>query len=126
MTEIVALSKYVHLSPKKIRLVADAIVALKPEIALQHLKLMNKSASLPLFLTLKSAIANAENNLKLDKSKLKIKTIEVTGGPFLKRFRAVSRGTAHQYKRRTSHIKIVLEDQEVLTKGEKSGTKDKS
>jgi len=108
--EIIAYSKYIRVSPKKTRLVAKAIAGLSPVVALQQLAFLKKGATKPLAETLKSAIANAENNLKIKKEDLKIKTIEIGEGPRLKRFRAVARGTAHPYKRRTSHIKIVLEE----------------
>lgn len=69
---------------------------------------------------IKIAESNAVNNLKLNKNALVIKTIEIGKGPFLKRWQAVSRGMAHQIKKRTTHVKVVLEEIEkkVPNKGE--------
>lgn len=120
MTEIKAQIKYLRVSPKKLREVVDLVRGLSPTAALDQLKFLPKRAAQPLVEALKSAVANATNNLKLKIENLKIKTIEVGEGPRLKRWRVVSRGTAHQYKRRTSHIKIILEERSA------SGTKDKS
>lgn len=110
MTEVVAQIKYLRVSPKKLRQVADLVRGLAPAAALAQLKFLPKGAAQPLADSLKSALANAANNLKLKEENLRIKTLEIGEGPRLKRFRPVSRGTAHQYKRRTSHIKIILEE----------------
>lgn len=106
---------------------AKAIAGLSPSLALEQLAFLRKGAARPLAETLKSAMANAESNLKIAKENLKIKRIEVGSGPALKRFRAVSRGTAHQYKRRTAHIKVILEKIEKGKElGGKSGSKNTS
>lgn len=80
-----------------------------PEKALEVLKYTPKAAALPLSKVIKSAVANAVHNLKMDKQKLIIKEILVNEGPTLKRFKARSRGMAHPILKRTSHIKVVLE-----------------
>lgn len=110
MTEITAYSKYVRISPKKIRLLAEIIHGLSLTQALEQLPFLRKRGGEQLAKILKQALANAENNLKIAKETLRIKKIEIGKGPSLKRFRAVARGVAHQYKRRTSHIKVVLEE----------------
>lgn len=110
MTEITAYSKYVRISPKKIRLLAEVIHGLSLTQALEQLPFLRKRGGEQLAKILKQASANAENNLKIAKETLRIKKIEIGKGPSLKRFRAVARGVAHQYKRRTSHIKVVLEE----------------
>lgn len=110
--EIVAVSKSVRVAPRKVRLVADSIRKQNIDDALASLSLLNKRGTDALEKTLKSAIANAVNNNKLDKNMLTIKAIEVTEAPFYKRFRPSTRGRVHPYKRRGSHIKIVLESQE--------------
>lgn len=89
---------------------AEAIRKVSPKLALSQLKLMRKGAAKPLYSLLKSALANATNNVKLSADNLAIKTVVVEGGPALKRFRPVSRGRSHAYKKRMSHIKIVLEE----------------
>lgn len=108
--ETTASIKYMHISPKKIRELARAVVGLKTQFALDRLSLLTDKGSLLLSKAIKSAQANAVNNLKLQLDKLKIKTIETGKGPFLKRFNPVSRGMAHAIKKRTSHIKVVVEE----------------
>lgn len=108
--EILAFSKSVRVAPRKVRIVADAIRKMPIEDALSALSLINKRGAVALNKTLRSAIANAKNNNKLEKNMLKIKSIEVTESPFYKRFRPSTRGRVHPYKRRGSHIKIVLTD----------------
>lgn len=126
MTEIIAISKFVRVSPRKVRLLAEVVKSFSPAEALVRLGFLKKAGAKELAQTLKSALANAENNLKIAKESLKIKKIEIGGGPFLKRFRAVARGAAHQYKRRTSHIKIILEEVYLEGKGVGRGTKNQS
>lgn len=107
--EVKAEAKYIRISPRKVRLVADAIRGLDPQKALEYLKFVNKRAAGPLSKLIKSAIANAQNNFSLKPEDLKFKNIQVGEGPTLKRWQAVSRGRAHSIMKRTSHIKVVLE-----------------
>jgi len=62
---------------------------------------------------LDSAIANAVNNFKVDRQNLKIKDIIVTEGLSLKRFHFAGRGRIRPYKRRASHIKVILADNNI-------------
>lgn len=110
MTEIVADIKYLRISPKKLREVADLVRKLKLSEALTQLKFLNKSGAKPLLLALKSAIANAKDKFKLEEKNLKIKTLEINEGPKFKRFRPVARGSAHHYVKRISHARVVLEE----------------
>lgn len=108
--EIVAESHSVRISSRKVRLVADAIRNKTVEQALNALTLIKKRGSGVLYKTIKSAIANATNNAKLKVDALVIKSINVDQGPFIKRYRPSTRGRVHPYKKRSSHIKIVLEE----------------
>lgn len=116
--EYQATSKYVRISTRKVRLIADAIRTLTPVRALAQLKQLPHSAGVPMAVVISSAIANAkQKNVQSDV--LTFKTIEVMGGPALKRFHAVSRGQAHAYKKRMTHIRVVLTDEnksETVTK----------
>ena len=76
------------------------------------LSITNKRGAISLNKTLKSAIANAKNKNKLNEKDLKIKTIDVLEAPSYKRFHPSTRGRQHPYKRRGSHIRIVLETKE--------------
>ena len=108
--EIKAESKYIRISPRKLQLVAKEVKDLSLKEALENLALLRKKAAKPLLKTLKSAIANAAHNFKLKEEDLKIKSIEVLKGPIFKRWRPVSRGRVHPYQKRTSHIKVILEE----------------
>lgn len=110
--EVHAVSKSVRISPRKIRLIADAVRQLPVDDALAMLEILNKRAALPLAKTLKSALSNAVHNAKLEKDQLVIGSIEVTEGPFLKRFHPSTRGRIHPYKKRSSHIRVTLREKE--------------
>lgn len=107
--EVTAIAKYIRISPKKIRPLANHVSKLKLDEALHALSSSNKKGETFLKEVIESAVSNAKNNFKIDKSDLYIKKIEINQSPFFKRWRAVSRGTAHQYKKRTSQISVVLE-----------------
>lgn len=106
---VIAKFRYLHIAPRKVRLVADAIRGKKVEKAQAILSFLVKKSSAPLLKLLNSAIANAENNFKLDKTDLYIQKIIVDEGPKNKRWHAQSRGRAAEILKRTSHITIVLE-----------------
>lgn len=108
--EVAAYAKYLRISPKKIRELAASVVGLPAKQAIDRLTLMNTKASRLLLGVIKSALGNATNNLKLNSISLKIKTVQAGKGPFFKRYQPVSRGMAHQIKKRTSHIKVILEE----------------
>lgn len=107
--EIKALSKSVHISPRKVRLVADVLRGLTAKKALDNLAMIRKRAGQALLKTLASAIANAGNKENLKLEQLMIKSIDVTDAGSLKRFRASTRGRTRPYKRRSSHIRVTLE-----------------
>jgi large subunit ribosomal protein L22 len=108
--EIIARTKSVRVSPRKVRLVADAIRSQSAENALKALAVINKRGGYVLEKTLSSAIANAINNANTKKDALFIKSIDVTEGISFKRFHPSTRGRAHPYKKRGSNITIVLEE----------------
>jgi large subunit ribosomal protein L22 len=108
MNTVIAQAKSVKISPRKVRLVADAIRAQSPAKAMITLQTVRQRAAGTLLKTLKSAMANAQNNAKADVENLVIREIQVTEGTAQKRFHPSSRGRVHPYKKRTSHIRIVL------------------
>lgn len=110
--EVVAKSKYIRMSPKKMRLVAAAIVHLSVAKAEMILTKLNKRATRPLLLTLKQGVANAVGNFGLNKESLLIKRLEIGKGPIYKRGRPVARGQWHSILKRTCHITMILEGQE--------------
>ncbi|HEX7456281.1 MAG TPA: 50S ribosomal protein L22 [Candidatus Nanoarchaeia archaeon] len=110
MTQVVAISKNLRVSPKKVRIVAENFSGRTAKDALESLRFVPKKAAVPLTKVIKSAIANAQNNKGIKPEGLVIKEILVDAGPTLKRIRPVSRGAAHQILKRTSQIKVLLEE----------------
>lgn len=108
--EYIATAKYVRISTRRVRLVADSVRNLTPELALVNLRALPNSAAVPLASVIASAVANARQKQAAVES-LRLKSIEVMGGPAMKRFRAVSRGQAHAYKKKMTHIRVILTDQ---------------
>lgn len=98
-------------SPRKVRLVADLIKGKKVPEALLLLDFTVKAATLPLKKLLKSALANAKNKDGLNPESLVVSRLEVNSGVVLKRSMPRARGSAFPIKKRTSHIKLVLEEQ---------------
>lgn len=92
------------------RLVADAIRPLTPAAALAYLAHLPKGAAEPLAKVIASSLANAKQKQGKEDA-LRFKLIEVMGGPALKRWHAVSRGQAHPYKKRMTHVRVVLTDE---------------
>jgi len=108
--EVKASLKYLKISPRKVRLVADLMRGLPVKVAEANLLHIPKRSCNPLLKLLKSAIANAEHNFGLDKNNLFIKAIRVDEGPALKRWRPRARGAAFPIKKRTSHIFLTLNE----------------
>lgn len=125
--QVSATAKNIRISPKKVRLVVDQIRKMNPQQALSILDFITKSSSIPIKKVISSAVANAKNNLGLDETSLKFKSILVGEGPVLKRYQPISRGRAHAILKRSSHIKIVLEGQQskkvTTTEGKDHGAK---
>jgi large subunit ribosomal protein L22 len=99
-----------RISPRKIRLVAKNLAGKNASAALISLRFVEKKSAAPLAKVLKSALSNATNNNKLEERKLVIKEIQTMEGPTLKRFQPRSRGMAHKIFKRTSHIRVILEE----------------
>lgn len=100
----------IRTSTRKVRIVADAIRGLSVGQAQDALSVINKRGAHDLDKALKSAISNAVNNNQIQKSNLIIKSIDVNEGSSLKRFHPSTRGRVHPYKKRSSNIRIVLEE----------------
>lgn len=111
--EFKAHAKSIRVGPRKVRLVADVIRTVSAHEAMKRLKVADKRAAYVLEKVLKSAMANAVNNGKAKEEALMVKSVEVSEGPALKRFHASTRGRIHPYKRKSSHITIILEERGV-------------
>jgi large subunit ribosomal protein L22 len=108
--EVQALTRYARMSPKKMREVANTIQGRKALEAVDYLGLIPRKSARLIAKTLKSAIANAENNNNLSADSLIVKLAIIENGPVLKRFKAGARGTAMPRRKKMSHIRIVLSD----------------
>ncbi|MFT6177888.1 MAG: large subunit ribosomal protein L22 [Akkermansiaceae bacterium] len=104
-------TKYARISPKKARHVVREIQGLSVSDALDTLTYTPKKSAHLIGKTLKSAIANAENNHELSADELIVKEATVGEGPTLKRFKPRARGSAGAIRKRTSHIFITLTDE---------------
>jgi large subunit ribosomal protein L22 len=100
------------MSPRKVRLVVDAIRGMSVVAADTKLSFLPKLAATPVHKLLRSAIANAEHNFQLKKEDLFIKTIVADGGPTLKRSQPRAFGRAAPIRKRTTHITLVLATKE--------------
>ena len=106
--EVNSTTKFVRLSPKKARDVAREIQGLPVSNALDILTFTPKKAAQLIAKTLKTAIADAENNFSLDTGTLVIKEAVIGAGPTLRRFMPRAKGSAGAILKRTSHISITL------------------
>jgi len=117
------LKNYRH-SPRKVRLVVNAIRGKKVNEAVDVLNFMTKKASDPIQKLLKSAIANAEHNFKIDADSLFVKEISVNKGTTLHRWMPKARGSASRINKRSSHVKIILDTKNPISP--KESTKDET
>ena len=115
-----AINKNVRSSPRKISLVLDHIRGKKVNIVLRDLDFIRKKISLDVSKTVKSAIANAENNNQLDIDNLYIKEAFVGKSLVMKRFRPRAKGRASPIKKPFSRITIVLSEKKEVASGSKN------
>ncbi len=118
--------RYARISAFKAREVTKEIQGLPATDALSLLQFTPKKAALLIVKTLKSAIANAENNNNLRTENLVVQEAVVGEGPTLKRFRPKARGSAGPIRKRTSHIKITLTDEIEIKRREPKAKKKKT
>ena len=109
--EVRSVYKYARISPKKARDVAREIQGLPVSDAIDTLNFTPKKAAFLIGKTLKSAVANAENNHDLAADSLLVKEANISDGPSFRRFKPRARGSASAIKKRTSHIYIILTDE---------------
>jgi large subunit ribosomal protein L22 len=110
--QVKAKSKYLKISAKKMRLVANVIKGMDVPRALNYLKFIPRKASPLIFKTLHSALANAEHNFNLNRDNLFIKEIFVDEGTTLKRWRPRAFGRATPIQKKSAHLTIILEEKE--------------
>ncbi|MFA6717160.1 MAG: 50S ribosomal protein L22 [Victivallales bacterium] len=108
--EVRAVTRNVRISPEKAIQVSRLIQGKTVTEALAVVDLSPRKAAQLLGKTLRSAVANAENNFDLDRKTLVVKEALVGPGPTMKRFRPKARGAAGRIRKRTSHLRITLTD----------------
>lgn len=106
--EAKAIAKYVRTSSMKIGIVLDLIRGKKVNEAFAILQFTPKNAAEVVTKVLKSAVANAENNLNLDVTRLYVSNAYAGQGPTLKRFRPRAQGRAYRIQKKSSHITIMV------------------
>lgn len=105
-----AISRYLPVSPRKVRLVADLVRGKRVGQALSVLEHLPKKSARIVIKTLKSVVANAENTQRVDVDRLYIKRIAVDEGPTQKRFMPRAHGRATQIRKRTAHLTVIVDE----------------
>jgi large subunit ribosomal protein L22 len=111
--EVRAVAKNTGISAQKIRLLVDMVRGKKVDDALNILKYAPSPLARVVAKAVKSAVANAENNFQMTPADLKIVNIYADGAKSMKRFRPRARGRANTIIKRSSHITVVVDEQEV-------------
>ena len=109
--EVRAVSKYLRISPQKVRKVIGAVKGQPVEKGLDKLRFMPQKAAAFLEKTIRSAVANAGQNPDVDVDSLIIRNITADAGPTLKRFKARARGRGSRILKRTTHITVLLTEE---------------
>lgn len=119
--EVKAIGKYVSISPKKAREIADLVRGKGAKDAETMLRFMPQVSAREIRKVIMSAMANAETNFNLDRDALLISRLTIDGGPTLKRWQPRAKGAAYEIKKRTSHIAVIVSgDVKTKKKGEAS------
>jgi large subunit ribosomal protein L22 len=110
--KVKAVAKDIGYSPRKVRMVADMVRGQKVSRALEKLRFMPTPAAIAVAKTVRSAVANAENNFQMLPAELKITEIMVDQGRTLKRHRPQARGRIDPILRRSAHITVFVAEEE--------------
>ena len=105
-----ASARYVHIAPRKLRLVTNMVKGMNVVDALTQLHHTDKKAAPMVVKLLESAVANAKNNFSLDVERLFVKSLTADQATVMKRYFPRARGSAFTIRRKTSHINVVLEE----------------
>jgi large subunit ribosomal protein L22 len=121
---IKAVQRYTRQTPRKVRLVANAVRKLPLEQAVRQLAVIEKKATMVVSKVVKQAIADGMNNHGYKFEDLVLENILVGEGPRYRRFRAVSRGRAHGIVKRTCHVTVILTTKDEVAKTDKAEKKE--
>ena len=108
--EAKATARTVLIAPRKARLVVNLVRGKDVSDAMAILNNLNKKSARLTKKVLVSAVANAENNFKMDKNNLYVKEAYINDGPIMKRRRIGSRSHIDRHDKKTSHITIVVDE----------------
>lgn len=109
--DVKAKARYVHMAPRKVRLVVGVIRGLSVAAARAQLRVMPKAAAEVVLKVLDSAVANAVHNHKMNAPVLRVRSATVDGGPIIYRHRPRAMGRSAPIRKRTSHITITVSDE---------------
>lgn len=109
--EVVASARQIGISPRKVRTVLDTVRGKKVDEALAILSFLPTPAAKTVSKVVRSATANAENNYQMSPARLRIVKTFADGGQTLRRYHAGSRGRVNPYRRRYSHITVIVEEE---------------
>lgn len=123
--EVRAIAKFVRVQPRKVRIVAANLRGQPAVHAATLLRFHPSKSARVLGKVVLSAIANAQENLKLSQENLRIREVRIDEGPVMKRIQARAMGRANRILKRMSHITVVVEDFEPAPPVKKHGTNPK-
>ena len=106
-----------RLSPRKVRIYRDLLKGLPVQVADSQLQFLPGKGPRIIRAVLRSAVANAQHNLKLTNAGLIVADVVVDGGFTFKRFRPASKGMAHPIIKRTAHVTVIVENREGVAAG---------
>jgi large subunit ribosomal protein L22 len=106
--EVRCVLRSIRMSPQKVRLVLDVVRGMPANEALATLKFLRQRAARPVAATIRSAVANAENNFNMDPDELIVTRCYADEGRTLKRWRPRARGRVNQILKRSSHITVIV------------------
>lgn len=121
--EVTAQLANARMTPRKVRSLREVIVGLPVAEARAQLAFQNSKAAVIISKVLGSAVANAQHNHEIEESNLRVAELKVNEGMRFKRWRPVSRGTAHAFVKRTSHLTVVLEELQAKRQTKKTAKK---
>lgn len=102
--------RYVRMTPRKMRMVADQVRGMQVGKAVDYLTFCRRRAARPLLKLVKSALANADQKGDMDLDNLVVTKLHVDQGPTFKRWMPRARGMATPILKRTSHVTVVLDE----------------
>jgi large subunit ribosomal protein L22 len=108
--EVYAHARNIRIAPRKVRLVVDSVRGMPVGRAMSQLQLMPQKAAREVFKTIKSAVANAENNYGLDPETLIVSRIWANEARMMKRWRPRAHGRVSPLLSRSSHITVVVDE----------------